>query len=284
MNRLSLSLLIGMGLLSSAVAEEKTTTSSEGKPQDKEWLQTYIKEQQKLQENQRADADSKVNPFKAIEKPNPEKPKDPEKFNLLTNKEKESPKAPAKIESPRSLPTDTTFKPSISGFTQDSFYQQRREIQSRSAVEQMESGGKKDEENDLKKDDLLEKMRRERLQQNLNSPSNDKAFGRDITMPNDLNHPNLDEDHKNPYLNQNQSIREMDRDKFGSETANRLPTIQMIKPIETPQMLENPSLNRSVFENQNNRQQNTGSIYNQMMLTPGTGKNRVQDPNDFLKR
>jgi hypothetical protein len=282
MNILSVALLLGMSLYFSAAAEEKPVVTSQGKPQDKEWLQTYIQEQQKLQENQRADAGSKVNPFKAIQKPPDEKPKAPETFKLLTDKERSEPKTPTKIESPRPINTDTTFKPAISGYTSDSFYQQRRETQSRALVEKMESSESKEDENEIKKDDLLEKMRRERLQKNLDSKSGDKLFERNLEITTDLNHPNLDGDRKNPYLNQNQNLQ--DRDRLGSESPNKLPTLQMIKPIETPQMIENPALNRSVFENQSTRQQNQGSIYNQMMITPGTGKSRVKDPNDFLKR
>lgn len=270
--------LLPFALCAFLCAEEKSTPNGK----EENWLEKNIQEQQKLQENRTASDADKTNPFKAIEKPNPEKAKSTEPFTLIRNKETTETKAPAKIENPRPINNDITFKPAISGMLSDSYSKQQSEKQSRNAVEQMESSNKESEGIDVKEEDPFEKIRKERLQKNLNSKADDKLFDNKFDLPGSFDHPNAEVNRKNPYLSENQNRPSQNRDPLVTNPLNTLPTVQMIKPIETPQMIQNPALNRSVFENQTPR--NQGQIYNQMLNTPGSNKSRIKDPNDFLNR
>ncbi len=272
--------LILILLNASLCAEEKSP--SPGKEEN--WLQKNIEEQQKLQSNRTANEADKINPFQAIAKPNEEKPKSTEPFALIQNKETAVNKPINKIEAPRPINTDTSFKPAVSGMLSDNFNQIQGEKQSRAAVERIDSANKESDRLNTQEEDPIEKARKERIQQNLNSKANDKLFDNKFELPGSFDHPNAETQRKNPYLSENQNRFQQNRDSFGTTPVNNLQTIQMIKPIETPQMIQNPALNRSVFENQKLRNENQKPIYNQMMTIPGTGRSRIQDPNDFLRR
>jgi len=270
--------LLPLALCAFLCAEEKSTTPGK----EENWLQKNIQEQQKLQENRTASDADKKNPFKAIEKPNPEKPKSTEPFTLIRNKETTETKAPTKVETPRPINNDITFKPAISGMLSDSFNKQQSEKQSRNVIEKMESTNKDSDSQNTNEEDSLDKIRKERAQKNINSRADDKLFDNKFDLPGNFDHPNTEVNRKNPYLSENQNRASQNRDPLITNPLNTLPTVQMIKPIETPQMIQNPALNRSVFENQN--PQNQSQIYNQMLNTPGSNKSRVKDPNDFLRR
>ena len=273
-------LLLLLALYAFICAEERPAATDK----EENWLQKNIEEQQKLQANRKANDADKTNPFQAIEKPNPEKPKSTEPFSLIRNNSNTESKAPAKIEAPRPINSDINYKPAVSGMLSDSINEKMAEKQSRNVVEKIEFSNKDSEEFPSKEEDLIEKMRKERLQKNLNSKSDDKLFDNKFDLPGSFDHPNTEPNRKNPNLSENQNRFQQNRETFGNSSVNSLPTIQMIKPIETPQMIQNPAINRSVFEDQNLRKESQKTIYNQMLTTPGTGKSRTQDPNDFLRR
>ncbi len=267
-------------LVATLCAEERSTPTGK----EENWLQKNIEEQQKLQANRTASDADKTNPFQAIEKPNSEKPQSTEPFSLIRNNSNPENKTPAKVEAPRPINSEITFKPIISGMLSDSINEKAAEKQSRTVVEKIDFSNNDSEEFPLKEEDPIEKLRKERLQKNLNSKSDDQLFDNKFVLPSSFDQPNSDLNRRNRNLIENQNRIQQNRDPLISNPLNTLPTVQMIKPIETPQMIQNPALNRSVFENQNQRKENQKTLYNQMLTTPGTGKSRTKDPNDFLNR
>lgn len=272
-------------LLVFSQAEESNTSSSTPKAEDKNWLQGYIQEQQKLQENRKTD--SKENPFKALEKPSSEKnsKNTDSTFSLLGSSEKKTPPTASPLietNRPKTTSTDLSFKPAVSGMNAEIYNQQRRENESRSMIEQSEKINSDSENRELNDWETLEKMRKQRLQQNLKSREDvDRLMQDQINMPSSFDHQNLEGDRKNPYLQQNQTLLQREREKLQQEAQGSLPRIQMIRPIEAPQMIPQPSLPRSSFD-PNPFQNNQNS--NPMLQMPGTQKRGVQDPNDFLRR
>lgn len=264
-------------------AEESTSKSSTPSPTDKNWLQGYIQEQQQLQESRKTD--SKENPFKALQKPaSDSSQKETEPFRLLGNSEK--PSSPtSEGDSPRAKTPlgDMTFKPAISGMNAEIYNQQRQETQSRSVVERMESANSNPNSLEIDNEETLEKMRRQRLQQNLKTSSDtDKLINENLALPSAIDHPNLDQDTKNPYLQQNRSLLEKERDRLNQDSPTSLNTLQMIKPIEAPHMIPSMNPQRSSFEI--SPFQNPKAPINPMLQLPGTQKRGVQDPNDFLRK